>query len=237
MALFQAEVFRRSMTMSPLASRAKFAGQSASSSPGMPDCSGTQCISVSMPRVRRTRTIRLFRSADSCPWPSSWCAVLRIAACESLKTAFVFALCSCRLSLLVPVFPSAGPIAYRSTSKTSIGPVPRQLRHIIHGLPSLPSAAAPTRRSSERDESVHYIQTPAPTIASFSLTQCCAALLAMLLFSSIMVLTTGASPGACSAHGFGCPAVLVFSLDYKSYQCAGRGVLVLLLQSAAVCVC
>jgi len=46
------------------------------------------------------------------------------------------------------------------------------------------------------DPSVYHIQTPAPTFASFSLAQRCAALLAVLLSSSIMVLTTGSSPRA-----------------------------------------
>jgi hypothetical protein len=57
-------------------------------------------------------------------------------------------------------------------------------------------AAAPTRPSSKCDPSVHHNQIVAPTFTSVSLAHCCAVLLAMLLSSSIMVLTTGSWPGA-----------------------------------------
>jgi len=55
---------------------------------------------------------------------------------------------------------------------------------------------APTRTSSERDPSVHHIRNPAPTLASFSLAQRCTALLAAVVSSSMMVLTTGSLPRA-----------------------------------------
>ena len=57
------------------------------------------------------------------------------------------------------------------------------------------NAAAPTRPLPERDASVHHIQTPAPTVTSFSVAQHCTALLAVPLSSSRMVLTTGSSTG------------------------------------------
>ena len=55
---------------------------------------------------------------------------------------------------------------------------------------------APTRPFSERDTSVHHVQTPAPTLASFSLAQHCTALFAAVVSSSTVVLTTESSPGA-----------------------------------------
>jgi hypothetical protein len=39
------------------------------------------------------------------------------------------------------------------------------------------------------------------------------------------------------ADAFGCPAMLVFYLDYSAYRCAARSVFVQLLQFAAACVC
>ena len=55
---------------------------------------------------------------------------------------------------------------------------------------------APTRPSSECDPSFHHIQTPAPTLASFYFAQRCAVLLAAVVLSSMVVLTTDSSPGA-----------------------------------------
>ena len=49
---------------------------------------------------------------------------------------------------------------------------------------------------SERDPSVHYIQTPAPTLASFALALRWAALLAVVVSFSMTVLTTDSSPRA-----------------------------------------
>ena len=139
---------------------------------------------------------RLIRLATRCPGPGSRCAVRRMAACESLKTATVFTPCLCSVFLFSIVTSSARPIAQRLASKTSICPVPRQLRRDLHSFPCLHTAVAPTRPSSEHDPSVHHIQTPAPTLASFSLAQRCAAFLAAVSSSSMMVLTTDSSPGA-----------------------------------------
>jgi len=46
LALFEAEVYGRSIVVPPLASRAKFAWRSASSFPGMPECPGTTNVIV-----------------------------------------------------------------------------------------------------------------------------------------------------------------------------------------------
>src|SRR5882757_9059746 len=59
----------------------------------------------------------------------------------------------------------------------------------------LHTAAAPTQPSSVRDPSVNHIQTPAPILASVSLTQRCAALLAAVVSFSMVDLTTDSSPG------------------------------------------
>jgi len=137
----------------------------------------------------------LIRLASRCPGPGSRCAMHRIAAYESLKTPTIFTPCSCNVSLFSIATSSASPITHGSASKMSIHPVPRKLRRDLHSFPCLHTAAAPTRPSSECDPSVHHIQTPAPILASFSLAQRCAALLAALV-SSMVVLTTGSSPGA-----------------------------------------
>ena len=144
--------------------------------------------------------LRLIRLGNRGRWHGCWCAVRQIVACESLKTATVVAPCHCNVSLLLTVSPSASQIAHSSASTTSIRPVPRYLRRVLHSFACLHTAGAPTRPSSERDPSIHHIQTPAPTFASFSLAQRCTALLAVLLSSSIIVFTTGSSPGATYAR-------------------------------------
>jgi len=189
-------VYGRSITVLPLGFRAKLAWGSASSFPGMPECPGTQWISVAMPWARRLRALLLIRLASRCPGPGSRCAARRIAACESLKTATVFTPCTCSVSLFSFATSSASPIAHSSASKTSIRPVPRKLWRGLHSFPCLHTAAAPTRPSSKRDPSVHHCQTPAPILASFSFAQRCAPHLAAVVSSSMVVLTAGSSPGA-----------------------------------------
>jgi len=61
--------------------------------------------------------------------------------------------------------------------------------------PCLHTAAAPCLPSSDRDPSVHHIQTPAPTLASLSLAQRIASLLAAVSSLSMTVLTAGSSSG------------------------------------------
>jgi len=162
----------------------------------MPECPGTQCISVAMPWPSSLRALLLIRLASLGPGPGSGCAARQIAACESLQTATVFTPCLCNVSLFSIATSSASPITHSSASKTSMRPVPRKLRRDLDSFPCLHTAAAPTRPSSERDPSVHHIQTPSPTLASLSLAQRCAALLAAVVLSSMVVLTAGSSPGA-----------------------------------------
>jgi len=161
----------------------------------MADCPRSQWITVAMPWARRFRSLLLIRLARLCPGPGSRCAIRWIVAWESLKTATVFTPCSCNLSLSSIATSSASPITHGSASKTSIHRVPRKLGRDLHSFRCLHTAAAPTRPSSERDPSLHHIQTPAPTLASFSLAQRCAALLAAVVSSSMVVLTTDSSPG------------------------------------------
>jgi len=149
-----------------------------------------------MPWPRRLHALLLIRLTSRCPAPGSRCAPRQIAACKSLKTATVFTPCTCNVSLFSLATSSASPIAHRLASKTSMRPVPGKLRQDLHLVLCLHTAAAPTQPSSERDSSVHHIQTPAPTFASFSLAQRCAALLAAVVSSSMVVLTAGSSPGA-----------------------------------------
>jgi len=75
-------------------------------------------------------------------------------------------------------------------------PVPRELRRNLHCFPCLHTAAAPIRLLSECNLSVHHIATPAPIFTSFPLPQSCAVLLAPVVSSSMVVLTSDSLPGA-----------------------------------------
>jgi hypothetical protein len=149
-----------------------------------------------MPCARRLCAILEIRVAIRYLGPSSRFGVRRIAACHSLNTSTVSSPCVCNVSLFSIATPSASRIAHCLASNTSIRPAPRSLWPDFHPSLCLYTAAAPTRPSLERDPSVHHIQTPAPTFASFYLGQRCAALLAVVALSSMMVLTTESSPGA-----------------------------------------
>jgi len=95
----------------------------------------------------------------------------------------------------VPAY-TASRITHGSASKTSIRPVPRKLRRELRSCPRLYTAAAAAQLSSQHDSFLHPFQTPAPMLASFSPAHGCAVLLAAVVLSSIMVLTTGSLPVA-----------------------------------------
>jgi len=162
----------------------------------MPECPGTQWLSVATPWARRLHTLLVIHLASRYPGPGSKCADRLIAACESLKTATILAPCICNVSLFSFAISSPSPIAHNSAAQTSIHPEHRKQRRDLHPFPCLHNAAAHTRPSSERDPSVHPIQTRAPILASLSLAQHCTARLAAAVSSSMLVLTTGSSPGA-----------------------------------------
>jgi len=138
----------------------------------------------------------LIRLATGRPGPSSRCAVRLMATCELLKIATVFTPCLYSVPLFLIVGSSASPIGHTFTPKICTPPVPRSLWQDLHSSRWFHTAASPTWRSSELDSSVPHIQIPALTLASFSLDQLCSALLAAVLSSSMMVLTTESSPGA-----------------------------------------
>jgi len=173
----------------------KFACRSTTMFPSMPECPGTQWISVAMLWGRRHRTLLLIRLTCSCPGPGSRCAVHRIVTCGSLMTATVVTPCCCKFSRISISTSRANPIPHNSGSKPSIGLVPGKLCRDLHSFLCLHTAVAPGRPSSECDQSVRHIPTLAPLLASFSLAQRCAALLAAVV-SSMVVLTTGSSSGA-----------------------------------------
>jgi len=64
LALFEEEVYGRSITILLLASRAKLARRSACSLPGMVECPGTPWMSITMPFARRSRALLLTRLAS-----------------------------------------------------------------------------------------------------------------------------------------------------------------------------
>jgi hypothetical protein len=144
--------------------------------------------------ARRLRARLFIRRARRCPQPDSRCAIRHIAAGESLKTGTVFTPSSCNFSFFSIPTSSVSLIAHCSVWKTIKCPVHRKLQRDLRSLPCLHTAAAATRLSSERDPSVHHIQTPALTLPSFSLAQRCMALLAAVVSSSMVVLTTNYSP-------------------------------------------
>jgi len=146
--------------------------------------------------ARSACALWLIRLANRCPGPGSRCAACWIAVCESLKIATIFTPYIWNVSLFSIVTTSASPIAHSSASKTSMHPVPRKLQRNLHWFPCLHTATAHTRLSSARNPSVHNIETPAPILASFSRAQRCALLLAAVVSSSVMVLSTDSSPGA-----------------------------------------
>ena len=71
--------------------------------------------------------------------------------------------------------------------------MPRWQWKAFHRSPCVHTAAAPTLPSSDCDPSVHHIQTPAPTLASLSLAQWIASLLATMSSLSMTILTAGSS--------------------------------------------
>jgi hypothetical protein len=148
---FRAEVYGRFITVTPPVSRSRIAGRYAGLFPGMLDCRRTKWISGEMLRARRSCTLRLIRLAICRPGPGSRCTAHLIAACETLTTATVFTPCSSGVSLLLTVSQIASTMPHGSASKTSVCPVPSQLRWVHWSLQCLHTAAAPTRPLSERD--------------------------------------------------------------------------------------
>jgi len=112
LALCEAKVYGRSITVLLLASWAKLASRSAFSFLGMLECPGTQRISVAMPCAKTLHILLLIRLASGCPRPSSRCAAGRIAACESLKTTTVITPCIGNVSLVSIATSGTSPIAH-----------------------------------------------------------------------------------------------------------------------------
>ena len=146
--------------------------------------------------MRRLRAILLIRLASCCLGSGSMCAACRIAPCESLKTATIATQYICNDSLFSIAKSGASSITHSLASKTYICLVPRMLWRDLRVFQYLHNAAAPTRPLSERNPSVHHIQTPALILASYCLAQRCAVLLAAVVSYSLVVMTAGSSPGA-----------------------------------------
>jgi hypothetical protein len=162
----------------------------------MPEAPVSQWTPITMPWESRLCASRLIRLTSRYTGPRSRCALCRIAAYESKKTATIFTPCCCDVSLISMATLGGSLITHHAVSKTSRCTVPRKLRQDLLSFLCLHTTAAYIRPSSERDPSVHHIQTPAPILASFSLALCCLAHLAAVMPSSMVVLATGSSPGA-----------------------------------------
>jgi hypothetical protein len=158
-------------------------------------CPRTQWISVSIQALRRVLALRSFHLASGCPSPSSRCSVRRMAAWASLKTATVVTPSVCSVSLFLPDSQRVSPIPHSSALQSHFHPVPRWLRKAFQRSPCLHTAVAPTLPSSDCESSVYHIQTLAPTLASLTLGQRIASLLAAVSSLSMTVLTAGSSLG------------------------------------------
>jgi len=168
--LFAAEVYTRSPTVPDLQpSLTRFTWLSASSFPGRPVCPETQWISVSMRALGRVLTLHLINLPRRCPGLGSRCTVHPIAGCESLKTATYVTQCVCRVSLFFTASRSTSLIAHSPASETSIRLVPRWMWMPFPRPLCLHTVAGPTLPSSDCDQSVYHIQTPASTVPSCSL--------------------------------------------------------------------
>jgi len=124
---------------------------SASSFAGLPDCHGTQWISVAMPYSRRLRALLFIRLASLCPGPGSRCALSRDLTWECLKTATVRTPCFCKVSLFSIARSSPSANNQSSASKTSTSPVPREPWLDLHSILCEHPSAAPSWPSSERN--------------------------------------------------------------------------------------
>jgi len=149
----------------------------------MPECWGTQLISVTMPWARRIQALLLVLLLSRCRGLGSICAACAIADSESLQTATVFTPCFCNVCFFSITTSWVSPIAHSWESKTSIHPVPRILPQDIHSFTCFHTAAAHPRPPSKRDPSLHHIQTPAPIFASISVALHCVGLLAVVVLS------------------------------------------------------
>lgn len=144
----------------------------------------------------RLHALLSIRLARRCPGPGCRWDAVRNTASESLTTPTVFTPRISRWSLISIGRRRASPSVYTVASTTSTCPVPRMLCQDFHSFLCVHTAATPTQPSSECNPSVHHIQTPAQFLAAFSLAKRSAVHLAAVVSSSVVVLTTGFSPGA-----------------------------------------
>jgi hypothetical protein len=163
---------------------------------GMPECTGTLWIVASMPWAWRAPVCSWIALARCHPAPESRSVVRLMSACKSLNNATVVSACGCSPTALATVFRSATRIAQMSPSNTPFGPVPRSLWKTIERFLSKHNAAALTLPSSIRDASVQHIQVLDPALLSLLVAQSLVAHFAAASSSSIVVLTTGLSPGS-----------------------------------------
>jgi len=178
----------------------------------MPECPGTQWISISIPASRRVFVLSIVHLVSGCPGPESRCSVRRNAACKSLKTATYITPFVCCVSIRTTDSQSASPIAHSSGSLTSTRPVLRWLWKARQASLSSHTAGAPTLPSLDRNPSVHHTQTPAPTLTSHWLAPCIACLFAGGSSLIMTVLTAGASSRLGETHDLCLSALFVLFL-------------------------
>jgi len=111
-----------------------------------------------------------------------------MAACKSLMTSSFVTQCVGSVSFFFNDSRSASPIDDSSASKTSIRLVASWLQKALQPPLCLHTAAVPTLPSMASDQSVHHIQTAAPTFASLSLAQGPASLFAAVSLLSATLL-------------------------------------------------
>ena len=174
--------------------------------------------------TEQTRCLSVDLLYSLLPAIRSMSAAGRIAACESLKTPTVYTPCNCNMSLFLIATSSVSQMVDSLALNTSICPVPTKVWRDIHSVPWLHIAGAPTRPLSERDPSVHHIQTPA---LNFGFCLSCSALRGSFGCSGVFQYS-GPKHWFCSrgrpVHAICCPPILMRFAEYSAYWCTGKGV-------------
>jgi len=115
LAIFGSKVYGLAIVVSPLASGTTFAWWCASSFLGIQEYPGSHSISGLSRWEMRAWAALMIHLASRCPSPGTRCAVNRMAACESLRTATIFTPCLWqRFSLFNRHFERAGMLWMRS---------------------------------------------------------------------------------------------------------------------------
>ena len=121
-AILHAEVYIPSISVSPVKSKATFIWRSDSLCPAIPECPGTQWISISITLARIDFPLWLRCLVSPSLGADFWCAHQRLASCTLLKMATIFTQCRCSGCQFSRVTSCRSPIAHSQVWKTSMCP-------------------------------------------------------------------------------------------------------------------